>query len=258
MGAACASKPDRRISHRGDRPVLFISDLHLTPERPQPTRLFKRFLAEVAPTAEALYILGDFFEAWVGDDDLTDPFHAGIAADLKGLVDSGTTLYFMPGNRDFLAGPALARATGWHQLDDPVCIDLYGVATLISHGDIYCSDDHAYQAFRRQVRDPAWQAEFLHKPLSERRAMARAMREQSEQAKAGKRPTLMDVNPQAIQAVLQETGAMRMIHGHTHRPARHVLQIGAGTHERWVLADWYESGAYLACDQSGCRSVDFP
>lgn len=240
------------------RPTLFISDLHLTPERPTPVALLKRFLEKVAPRSAALYILGDFFEAWVGDDDLDLPFHGDIAARLRHLVDSGVPVYFMVGNRDFLAGPALARATGWTLLADPTVIDLYGRPTLLSHGDAYCTDDLAYQAFRRQVREVHWQAEFLAKPIAERRDMAKAIRMKSEQAKADKKPDIMDVNPEAIRAALAQTGVDRMIHGHTHRPARHTLQVNGVECERWVLADWYETGGYLACDGQGCRATPFP
>jgi len=222
-----------------------------------PTALFRRFLEQVAPGAEALYILGDFFEAWVGDEDLAEPFHAEIAGWLKHLADSGVAVYFMAGNRDFLAGPALAQATAWTPLPDPSLIALHGVPTLISHGDAYCTDDSAYQAFRQQVRKPEWQSAFLARPLAERREMARTLREQSEQAKAGKRPTLMDVNPAAIRDALRLAAARRMIHGHTHRPAKHLLEVDGTACERWVLTDWYEAGGYLVCDGAGCRAMTF-
>lgn len=240
------------------RPTLFISDLHLTPERPTSVALFQHFLAETAPIAAALYILGDFFEAWVGDDDLERPFHLDITDRLKRLVNSGIPVYFMPGNRDFLAGPVLAAATGWTHMTDPSVIDLYGRPTLLSHGDAYCTDDQAYQRFRRQVRDPHWQAEFLAKPIDERRYVANAIRAQSEQAKADKKPDIMDVNPDAIRTALEQAGVTHMIHGHTHRPARHTLQANGMECERWVLTDWYETGGYLACDEQGCRSVAIP
>lgn len=236
-------------------PTLFISDLHLTPERPTPVALFQRFLDEVAPQAAALFILGDFFEAWVGDDDLDFPFHKDISNRLKILVDSGVPVFFMAGNRDFLAGSALAEATGWTSLADPTVINLHGRPTLLSHGDAYCTDDQAYQAFRRQVRDARWQSEFLARPIDERRSVAKAIRAQSEQAKAGKKPDIMDVNPEAIRTALEQAGVTRMIHGHTHRPARHALQVNGMECERWVLADWYETGGYLACDSKGCQLV---
>jgi UDP-2,3-diacylglucosamine hydrolase len=243
-----ASQPD------DPRPTLFIADLHLTPERPKAVALFQRFLDAIAPRSAALYILGDLFESWVGDDDLDLPFHRDIAMHLRQLVDGGVPAFFMVGNRDFLAGPALARATGWTQLPDPTVIDLHGHPTLLSHGDAYCTDDLAYQAFRRQVRDAHWQAGFLAKPIDERRSVARAIRAQSEQAKAEKRPDIMDVNPQAIHAAFAQAGVTRMIHGHTHRPARHTLRVHGVERERWVLADWYETGGYLACTPAGCRA----
>ena len=238
--------------------ALFISDLHLTPERPAQAKLFQDFLLRKATGSKALYILGDFFDAWVGDDDLGQPFNADLAARIRRLVDSGVPVFFMSGNRDFLAGPALAQATGWVHLPDPTLIELHGLPTLISHGDAYCTDDLAYQTFRRQVRDPAWQADFLAKPLSERHAMAQAIREQSEQAKADKKPAIMDVNADALHHALIQAGATRLIHGHTHRPARHHLEIKGKKCERWVLTDWYETGGYLACDEKGCQAAAFP
>jgi UDP-2,3-diacylglucosamine hydrolase len=245
-------------TYRGDccddnRPVFFISDLHLTPERPAPVRLFERFMDHVAPQARALYILGDFFEAWVGDDDLALPFHTEIALRIKQLVDSGVAVFFLPGNRDFLAGHELAHASGWTPLPDPTYIDLHGTLTLISHGDAYCTDDVAYQAFRKQVRNQGWQAQFLAKPLDERRAIAKSIREQSEHAKAGKKPDIMDVNAEAVYSAFLETGLRRIIHGHTHRPAQHMLSINEQPCERWVLPDWYETGGYLSCDSGGCQ-----
>lgn len=236
------------------RPILFIADLHLTPDRPKPVELFQRFLREIVPHAQALYILGDFFEAWVGDDDLALPFHADIAARLKQLAANGIPIYFMAGNRDFLAGTDLDKATGWTRLDDPVVIELFGQATLLSHGDAYCTDDRAYQAFRLQVRNPAWQTEFLQRPIDVRRDMAKALRERSEEAKTDKSSNIMDVNPIAIQAAMIQAGVTRMIHGHTHRPARHIVHLPETTGERWVLADWFEIGGYLSCAPTGCTA----
>lgn len=232
---------------------LFISDLHLTPERPEAVSLFRRFIDGLATQATSLYILGDFFEVWIGDDDLDLPFHADIAGTLRRLTTAGVAVYFMPGNRDFLAGPRLAEATGWTPLDDPTCIQVQGKPTLISHGDIYCTDDVAYQSFRHEVRTPAWQSAFLAKPAAERRAIAQAIRERSERTKAGTRPEIMDVNAAAIHAACQQHGVTRLIHGHTHRPARHLFEINGLPCERWVLPDWYDQGGYLVCDDSGCR-----
>lgn len=233
---------------------LFISDLHLSPELPQAVALFRQFLEGPASRAEALYILGDFFEAWVGDDDLALPFHAGIAADLKRLAGRGVRLYLMHGNRDFLIGQDFCRASGATLLADPTLIDLYATPTLLAHGDRFCTDDAAYQAFRRQVREPAWQAEFLAKPLTERREMARQLRAQSEREKAAKEMAIMDVNPEAVTAALREHGYPRLIHGHTHRPAWHSHEVDGRHCERWVLPDWYEGGGYLHCDAAGCSA----
>lgn len=244
------------ISGRATGPMLFISDLHLSPGRPRPVKLFHHFVDTVASGAGGLFILGDFFEAWVGDDELDVPFNAAIVAALRRLADSGTPLFFLPGNRDFLVGEDFARAAGLTMLPDPVTIDLSGTPTLLSHGDLFCTDDAAYQAFRSQVRNPEWQTGFLAQPLAERQALAKSLRERSERAKADKTPLIMDVNPTAVLAAIHAHGVARLIHGHTHRPARHEIRIGEKTVERWVLPDWYETGGYLLCDDSGCRALD--
>ena len=236
---------------------LFISDLHLTPERPLPVQLFHRFIFEVAQNSQSLYILGDFFEAWVGDDHLLKPFNQDIANALNSLAARGVKVFFLPGNRDFLVGPAFAKAAGLTLLSDPTQIDLYGIATLLAHGDQFCTDDDTYQAFRRQVRDPVWQQQFLAQPLPQRLAMAAALRERSEHAKADKKPEIMDVNADAIRAAVETYPVCRIIHGHTHRPAHHTITLHGKTVERWVLPDWYESGGYLACDERGCRLLSF-
>ena len=238
--------------------TLFISDLHLSAERPAATALFRRFLLEVATGTTALYILGDLFEAWVGDDDLADPFNADIATHLLQLAGTGVQTGFLHGNRDFVIGERFATAAGLTLLADPHVIDLYGTPTLISHGDAWCTDDRIYQAYRTQVRDPAWQAAALSRPLAERQAMARALREQSESSKQGASAEIMDVNTGAIEAAFRGHGVMRMIHGHTHRPARHACTVDGITRERWVLPDWYERGGYLACDANGCHLMVYP
>lgn len=245
-------------SQSGERPALFISDLHLSSERPGPVRLFQAFMRDVAPSAASLYILGDFFEAWVGDDDLDTPFNQEIVGALSDLAAGGVLIRFLPGNRDFLAGTAFARAAGLTLLADPVRIDLFGTPTLLSHGDIFCTDDTAYQAYRKQVRDPAWQTDFLARPVEERRAVAQALRERSEAAKAGKKPEIMDVNAEAILAGIRQWDVQRIIHGHTHRPARHEILLTDRTVVRWVLPDWYETGGYLRCNGNGCRALAFP
>lgn len=255
---AAEGAPGSALRLQGERPALFISDLHLDPQRPQAVALFRRFMADVAPGAAALFVLGDFFEAWVGDDDASSPFNAGIVADLAALAARGVAVYFLPGNRDFLAGPDFARAAGLRLLPDPVRVDLFGTPTLLSHGDLLCTDDTAYQAFRAQVRDPDWQRDFLARPLAERHAIARALRERSEQAKTGKQAQIMDVNPDAVARHARAADAARIIHGHTHRPARHRQALADRPLERWVLPDWYETGGYLSCDARGCRAIDLP
>lgn len=255
MRRGACPRPPARASMS---PVLFIADLHLTPERPQTARQFRRFLDETAAKAAALYILGDFFEAWVGDDDLTSPFHAGIAAAVHTLAGRGPAVFFLPGNRDFLVGERFAQAAGLTLLAEPTRIELFGVPTLLSHGDVFCTDDAAYQTFRAQVRDRVWQEDFLARPLAERHALARELRERSERAKAGKKPEIMDVNAAAVDRAFRAWGVDRLIHGHTHRPARHDHVVDGRPRERWVLADWYDTGSYLHCDAQGCRAVALP
>ncbi len=232
---------------------LFISDLHLTAERPAATALFYRFLVEIAPAAQALYILGDLFEAWVGDDALQDPFHARVAAGLRTISEGGVALYLMHGNRDFLLGEEFCRATGASLLAEPHVAVLHDRATLLLHGDVLCTDDVEYQKFRYLVRDPAWQAGFLGRPLAERQAMARELRARSEQGKMGKPAEIMDANGDAVAEAFRRYGVDCMIHGHTHRPARHRLLVDGRPCERWVLPDWYDTGGYLRWDGSGCR-----
>lgn len=232
---------------------LFISDLHLTAERPAANGRFFRFLDDTAAAASELYILGDLFEAWVGDDALADPLHAEVAAALRALSARGVRVYLMHGNRDFLLAEAFCHASGAKLLPEPYVADLYGVSTLLMHGDTLCTDDVDYQHLRRMVRDPAWQAAFLRRPLAERVAMARELRNRSEQIKGDKRPEIMDVNAAAVATAFRRHGVQRMIHGHTHRPARHCLVVDGVACERWVLPDWYDTGGYLACDATGCR-----
>ena len=227
--------------------ILFISDLHLSAQTPELNALFLEFLGGRARDAEALYILGDLFEYWVGDDDLEDPTNASIARALRELSDSGVELNVMRGNRDFLFGDGFAAATGARLLPDPYVLSLPAWQFVLSHGDALCTDDVEYQVFRSQSRTPEWQAAFLAKPLAERRAIARALREQSEsgkQAKAqGKSAYLMDLNPGATEDFLRDHGYATFIHGHTHRPEKHD-HIVDGIHvERWVLSDWHEERA---------------
>ena len=205
--------------------TLFISDLHLCSGRPQINRCFFGFLEREAKSARALYILGDLFEYWAGDDDLDDPFNAAVAAALARLAGSGVPIYLMHGNRDFVIGEAFARTGGVSLLPDPVLLNLYGQPVLLTHGDTLCTLDREYQAFRREARSETWIRNLLDKPLAERKAAIEALRRQSEQEKRSKPAAIMDVAPAEVEAALRRHGYPRMIHGHTHRPARHVHTV---------------------------------
>lgn len=230
---------------------LFISDLHLSEEQPRSAEQFLRFMRETATHAEALYILGDLFEAWPGDDDIANPFHARIVGALKALSDGGTRLYLMHGNRDLLMGKALEQACGARLLPDPTPIDLYGKPTLLSHGDLLCTDDHAYQAYRKQVHDPAWQQQFLAQPLDVRKAFIAQLRARSQDEKQQKAEAIMDVNNVAVLTLLRNHHYPDLIHGHTHRPGHHVIHLDGHTCNRWVLGDWETQANALYCDDSG-------
>lgn len=236
--------------------TLFISDLHLCAEHAHSTQRFLEFMQHTAPQAEALYILGDLFEAWAGDDDLSDPYHQQIAAALRKLADGNTRLFLMHGNRDFLMAKELERVCGATLLADPAAIELYGRRYLLSHGDTLCTDDTAYQAFRQQVRNPLWQRQFLAQPLPARKAMVAQVRGRSQDEKQNKSYEIMDVNGEAVISLLREHGYPNLIHGHTHRMARHVLHLDGHTSERWVLGDWEtHPGNALRCDADGCRMI---
>ncbi|MBX3663313.1 MAG: UDP-2,3-diacylglucosamine diphosphatase [Burkholderiales bacterium] len=231
--------------------TLLISDLHLAPERPAITAQFLRFARDTAAQAQALYVLGDLFEYWAGDDD-DDALGIQAAAALQALSAGGTRVFLMHGNRDVLMGQALAKRCGATLLADPLLTELHGAPTLLTHGDALCTDDADYQRFRAYARDPANQAKFLAQPLAERREQMRGMRAQSEASKQRKAEAIMDVAPAAVEALLRRHGYPRLIHGHTHRPARHVHEVDGHRCERWVLNDWYERGGYLRCDSAGC------
>ncbi len=231
--------------------TFFIADLHLTDERPVATGRFFRFLNEQARGADALYILGDLFEAWTGDDH-DEQVARDTAHHLKALTDAGTPVYFMHGNRDFMLAKRYAERCGMRLLNDPARIDLYGVPTLLMHGDTLCSDDTAYQDFRRRVRHPVTLAVLRLLPRAVRRRMARRARAGSESAKVDKPAAIMDVNADTVQRVLQIEHAHRLIHGHTHRPARHVHMVDGRACERWVVPDWYARWGYVVCDAAGC------
>lgn len=230
--------------------TLFVSDLHLDDARPHIVEDFERFCAGEARRADALYVLGDLFEAYVGDDD-DAALNARIAHALRGVADAGVPVHFMAGNRDFLLGEDYARRCGMGLRENGTIIDLYGTPTLILHGDVLCTDDTAYLAFRRQVRDPAWQAAFLARPLAERRAFAAQARDASRAHTSQTDMSIMDVNRQAVDSSLRQAAVTRMIHGHTHRPAIHDFVLDGKPARRIVLGDWYEQGSVLRVDAGG-------
>lgn len=235
--------------------VLFASDLHLCPTRPVLTGLFCDFLREVVPGHDALYLLGDVFEYWAGDDDLADPFNAHICAAIKA---TGVQTYVLPGNRDFLFGEAFSQATEAQLLPDEVVHHIAGTPTLLLHGDTLCTDDVNYQTFRREVRSPDWRNAFLSKPLAERKALIEQLRRQSEAQKQSKAMTIMDVNPEAVAAAFRRHGVSQMIHGHTHRLATHTHPVDGRDCTRHVLGDWHESndgGNYLCCAPEGWQRM---
>lgn len=235
--------------------TLFISDLHLAPERPAQLDAFVRFASDTARGADALYVLGDLFEYWLGDDDSDAPLHRQVADALRQAAGSGTGVYFMRGNRDVLVGPAYAERCGARIVDDGMLVDLYGARTLLMHGDTLCTDDIEYQKFRAYAHDAQNQARFLAQPLAARREQMLGWRRDSEAGKQGKSAEIMDVSPATVEAVLREHGYPRLIHGHTHRPGRHVHVVDGHRCERWVLNDWYARGGYLRVDADGCELV---
>ena len=237
-------------------PSLFISDLHLTEERPEANERFIGFLEDKARGADALYILGDFFEYWIGDDDIAEPFNAVVAGLLRDLSRK-QQLYLMHGNRDFLIGERFCAATGAQLLQDPTVAEIEGVKTLLMHGDTLCTDDVDYQAWRRTARNPAFQADFLSKSLPERRRLILQMREKSKEVVQGKPAEIMDVNGDAVREVLRRHDVRRLIHGHTHRPGRHAIEVDGRRCERWVLPDWYGRGGYIEVGRAGARLVRF-
>ena len=241
--------------------ALFISDLHLAGERPKTNRQFFRFLREEAARADSLYVLGDLFEYWAGDDELKDPagdpLAADVAAGFKALSNKGVQVRLMHGNRDFLVGEGFLAASGAQLLEDPTVLKLKGGPVALLHGDTLCTDDHDYQAWRQTARSEAWQREFLGKPLAARHEAVGALREKSKDVIAAKPAEIMDVNADAVREAFRRLKVRRMIHGHTHRPARHEIEVDGHRCERWVLPDWYGRGGYLALDDVGPRLVSF-
>lgn len=248
--------------------TLLISDLHLEAEKPHLTDVFLVFLRTQAGEASSLYLLGDIFEVWVGDDDNAE-LVTTVAEELRAAANKGLSIYFMHGNRDFLLGKAFADRAGITLIEDPTIVDIEGVRTILAHGDRYCTDDHAYQAFRKKSRDPQWQAKILSLPLFMRRLIAWYGRRKSKANHVAKQSAGMisDVVESEVIAEFERQGATRMIHGHTHRPAIHAHQTTIGQAERIVLSDWREFGealmirgdgtcARLVLDGYGLREVE--
>ncbi|MBB3192172.1 UDP-2,3-diacylglucosamine diphosphatase [Halomonas cerina] len=249
--------------------TLLIADLHLHPGAPEITEGFLNWLDERARGCEALYILGDLFEAWIGDDllDLGDadptghaPLAARVATALKRLADDGTAIHLMHGNRDFLLGSRFAEAAGARLLEDPSVITLGDKPVLLMHGDSLCTRDEAYMAFRTQARDPRWQQQVLAMPIPERLALAKQLREQSGEANSNKAEDIMDVTLEEVVAALRAHGVDTLIHGHTHRPAVHELEVDGRPARRIVLGDWRpDKGWEIVVEDSGePRLREFP
>jgi UDP-2,3-diacylglucosamine hydrolase len=237
--------------------TLFISDLHLEADRPEIGEQFLDFLDEEAADAEALYILGDFFEYWVGDDD-PDEYYASIKRSLRAFTDSGVPTYFMHGNRDFMIGETFAEQTGVTILPDPYPLDLFGKRVLLSHGDALCTDDTEYQKVRTMTRNPDWQAMILAKPLEERIAIAKQARARSQDRNKTLSESIVDVNADAVRQTISEYGVEILLHGHTHRPGIHGVEVDDRFAKRVVLGDWYDQGSVLRWDEDGLELSAIP
>lgn len=230
-----------------EKPILFISDLHLEAERPDITQAFFSFLEEHASKAQALYILGDFFNVWLGDDYVTE-LNTQVAEALQTLTKAGLKIKLMHGNRDFLMGKDFAKRCGAELIEEPYLLAAYEQEILLMHGDILCTRDLDYMAFRSMVRDPEWQESFLARPIAERIAYAEQAREQSKAMSSNKAEDIMDVTPEAVTALMQKYKIDTLIHGHTHRPYIHNLNSGSETSsaKRLVLGDWEQDGWYIS------------
>ncbi len=236
-----------------NREVLFISDLHLSPEQPDTGHLFIRFLQTRASRATTLYILGDLFELWLGDDAILPAYQPFIEA-LRALTDSGVSLYIMHGNRDFLLGKDFQAMTGAQLLNDSAVIDLDGIPTLLMHGDLLCTDDVSYQQFRAMVHDPEWQKSLFRKPMQERLELARQLRQKSRAATGGKNTEIMDVNQQTVEETMRSHKVAQLIHGHTHRPAEHHFKLDGKPAIRLVLPEWDKQGGLLCHNRQGLHA----
>jgi len=237
---------------------LFISDLHLAVERPGANEQFFRFLHEEAARADALYILGDLFEYWIGDDGLEeDPLGRQVARALRVLAKAGVAVWLMVGNRDFLMGSKFCAESGAGFLDDPRVVEISGKPVLLMHGDTLCTDDTDYQGWRATARSEAWQRDFLTQPLAARRETIEGLRAKSKAVVQAKPAAIMDVSQGAVREAFRAHGVQLMIHGHTHRPAKHEHEVNGRRCQRWVLPDWYGRGGYLALDAVGPHLVSF-
>jgi UDP-2,3-diacylglucosamine hydrolase len=233
-------------------PVLFAADVHLSAERPERVQAFLEFLATAATRAEALYLLGDVFDLWLGDDDLDSP-NGEVVAALAALTRAGVPVYALHGNHDFLLGPGFTRAAGCRLLPDPAVVTLYGEGVLASHGDFLCTDDTEYLAWRAYSRSPPAQQAFLGQPLAARQAQAAVIREKSHARSRLKPQEILDVNPGAVADALRAHGVRRLVHGHTHRPGVYPVALDGESGERVVLGDWYESDSVLVWGPQGHR-----
>jgi UDP-2,3-diacylglucosamine hydrolase len=240
------------------KPTLFISDLHLAPAYRASVAAFQRFAAGPAREAAAVYVLGDLFDWWVGDDQLRSRFFRRIGEALRGIADAGVPVHVARGNRDFLIGERFAKAVGATLLDEHTVTAVAGVETLLTHGDELCTDDVAYQRFRARTRSEAWQHSILRKPYLVRRGIAAALRLGSRRATASKDESIMDVNAATVADAFRVHGVTRMIHGHTHRPGRHVHLVDGIERERLVLAAWHGEGRYLAVGEDGVQEHAVP
>ena len=236
--------------------ILLISDLHLQEERPDITRAFLDLLATRARSAQALYILGDFFEAWIGDDAMT-PYQASICQALRGLSDTGTQVFLMHGNRDFLIGQAFCKAAGATLLPDPCVVELGGEPVLLMHGDSLCTRDEGYMKLRRYLRNPVSLWVLRHLPLRTRQKLARKLRSESRAQTRMKANDIVDVTPEEVPRVMQQHGVRTLVHGHTHRPAIHKLVVGDAPARRIVLGDWDRQGWALQVDEQGFQLAPF-
>lgn len=240
------------------RPSLFVSDLHLAPSRPALVEAFESLCAGPARDAAALYVLGDLFDAWIGDDQLREPLASRVAASLRAVAQAGVPVAIMRGNRDLLLGERFARAAGARLLPEQIVADVAGTPTLLLHGDELCTDDLAYQRYRAWAHDTSRQRRFLALPYILRLAFVRWMRRRSRRETARKADAMMDVSARAVADAFRAHGVRRMIHGHTHRPALHALEVDGRACERIVLSDWYDRASYVEVDAAGARTHEWP